>query len=100
MVAEFGGVASKIEMYGYLDVSQATGLQRSLSITKQIAVKFGLMPKTMRGKRLLKRLVFGRPVTMPAEINDVDFVYNEPVAIPSDRPDERHRVIYCAIKLK
>ncbi len=100
LAAEFGTIGSEIELFGYLAVDEISGLQRSLRPIKRLAVNLGLMPKTMRGKRLLKRLVFGPPVRMPAEITGADIVYNEPTALPLDKPDRRHKVIYCAIKLQ
>ena len=99
LASEFGAMASEIELFGYLAVDEISGLQRNLRPIKRLAVNLGLMPKTMRGKRLLKRLVFGPPVRMPAEITGTDIVYNEPTALPLDKPDRRHKVIYCAIKL-
>ena len=52
------------------------------------------MPRTMAGKRWLKRLVFGSLVTMPAELTGEEATYEEPVAIPVT-PDLRHHVLYC-----
>jgi len=62
---------------------------------KKFVVNSGLMPKTMAGKKLVKRFVFGSLVPMPSEIvagmvPDVDLVL-----IPSDSPDQLHKVIYC-----
>ena len=85
--------------WGYLQVSALTLRQRILRPVKRIVVAAGLMPKTMRGKQFLKRLVFGRPVMMPAEIDGAMAAYSEPTPLPRNVPDRNHKVIYCAATL-
>ena len=41
-----------------------------VSLLKRLAVRLGLIPKTMKGKRWLKRLFYGLLVEVPAEITD------------------------------
>ena len=55
------------------------------------------MPKSMGGKRLLKRLVFGRLVNMPAEISGTEVAYKAPETLVPDAPDRRHKVLYCVV---
>jgi hypothetical protein len=40
--------------------------------------------------------VFGQLVEMPRSISDVAEVPAPPAPIAHDRPDRRHKVIYCA----
>ncbi len=84
---------------GYLNVSVTSLKQRVLRPVKQVVVASGLMPKTMRGKRLLKRLVFGKPVPMPAEIARSSGPLIQPTPLPADVPDRSHKVIYCVATL-
>jgi len=49
----------------------------------------------MAGKKMLKRLVFGSLVPMPAEIVAGMVLYVDPVLISADRPDRKHKVLYC-----
>ena len=88
-----------VECFGYLRVGQASLRQWFLRPVKKLVVSSGLMPRTMRGKRLLKRLVFGSLVPMPAEIDESTGSYVEPTPVPSDVPDRWHKVIYCAARL-
>jgi hypothetical protein len=67
---------------------------------KMAVVSLGLMPKTMAGKRLLKRLVFGRPVEMPAELTGAECAYAPPDPIEGNAPDRRHKVLYCAVTVE
>jgi hypothetical protein len=53
----------------------------------------------MAGKKLLKRLVFGGMVSMPAEISVGMLEYQPPTAFPAGVVDRRHKVIYCAAAL-
>jgi SAM-dependent methyltransferase len=69
--------------------------QRVLRPVKKLAVMSGLMPKSMAGKRWLKRIVFGRQAPMPAEIAAGAAPYEPPQEIPENTPDRLHRIIYC-----
>lgn len=93
---EFSSEGFDVRCWGYLDVSAVSLRQRILRPVKRIAVAAGLMPKTMHGKQLLKRLVFGKPVIMPAEIDATMTAYAEPTPLHDNVPDRNHKVIYCA----
>ena len=58
----------KAEFFGDTPISKISMIQKILRPVKKIAVNLNLMPKSMAGKKLLKRLVFGDLVEMPAEI--------------------------------
>ncbi|MEO8464170.1 MAG: class I SAM-dependent methyltransferase [Gammaproteobacteria bacterium] len=88
-----------VRCFGYLPIDTVSLLQRILRPMKRLAVALGVVPKTMKGKQLLKRLIFGRLVSMPAELTEASR-YVEPVSIPADVPDRRHKVIYCAAVLQ
>jgi ubiquinone/menaquinone biosynthesis C-methylase UbiE len=84
------------EYFAYMSVSGVSARQRLLRPIKQFAVKMGLMPKTMAGKKLLKKLVFGKLVEMPAEITEQHVQsYGPPEKLTVVR-NSTHKVIYCA----
>ncbi|MFQ5640167.1 MAG: class I SAM-dependent methyltransferase [bacterium] len=87
-----------VECFGCTPVDGVSLRQRLLRPVKKLAVQYGLMPKTANGKKFLKKLVFGKLVTMPAEIEEGMVPYEPPVQLPLGRPDRRHKVIYCAAK--
>jgi len=89
----------KNEFFGDTPVDNASMRQKILRPVKKLVVSLDLMPKSMAGKKLLKRLVFGNLVAMPAEIDENTAEYVEPNPIASDSPDTRHKVIYCAATL-
>jgi ubiquinone/menaquinone biosynthesis C-methylase UbiE len=98
---ELGALGFEItEMAGGTPLEKLSMKQRILRPVKQIVVKLGLMPKTMAGKKLLKRLVFGQMVEMPAEITADMCDYTAPKPIDKDTACTTHKVIYCAAKLK
>jgi ubiquinone/menaquinone biosynthesis C-methylase UbiE len=88
----YGFVSS---FFGNTPVDGLSWRQRTLRPIKKFVTNSGLMPKTMAGKKILKRLVFGSLVPMPAEIVAGMARYVDPVPIPADRPDRKHKVLYC-----
>ncbi len=91
----FSAEAFSVEFWGYLDTASVSMRQHILRPVKKLAVSLNLMPRTMTGKKLLKRLVFGELQRLPAEISDDLQPYVEPSSIPTNRPDHKHKVIYC-----
>ena len=68
---------------------------RFIRVAKRLAARYRLIPGSMSGKRLFKRLLFGPLVTMPLELDPSNVEYAAPESIPSDKPDTRHQVLYC-----
>jgi ubiquinone/menaquinone biosynthesis C-methylase UbiE len=90
------------EFLGYLSTHKTSVVQRILRPLKKLVVTLNLMPKTMSAKKLLKRLVFGKLVPMPAEIDPKsDSTFSAAaVGIAPDISDREYKVIYCRAVLK
>lgn len=88
------------DFFGGSPVDTSSLKSRVLRLAKKIAVSFNLIPGSMRSKRLLKRLVFGRLVSMPRELRVGDARYEVPVPIDGRWPDTVHQVLYCVAKLR
>jgi ubiquinone/menaquinone biosynthesis C-methylase UbiE len=87
-------------VYGYMPVEKVSLRQRILRPVKKIVVALGLMPKSLKGKRFLKRFVFGRLVPMPAELPPTSLAEAEPpTPLTGDAPDQVHKVLYCRATL-
>jgi len=84
-----------VRLFGSHSVAAASPAQRVLRPVKKAAVSLNLIPKTMAGKKLLKRLVFGSLVPMPAEIDAQMAPREPPEPIAGDSPDRVHKVLYC-----
>lgn len=91
----FGAAGFEVELFGHMSVDRLSLRQRALRPVKQAMVRLGLMPRTMRGKRLLKRLVFGRSVPMPAELGGSGLEVSAPEPLDPSLPDTSHKVIYA-----
>ncbi|MBV6417036.1 MAG: Ubiquinone/menaquinone biosynthesis C-methyltransferase UbiE [Steroidobacteraceae bacterium] len=83
------------KFYGGSPVDTSGPRAKALRYLKRLAVALHLIPGSMRGKRLLKRIVFGPLVQMPAQFLDAGVQYTPPQAIDSLSPDLRHQVLYC-----
>jgi ubiquinone/menaquinone biosynthesis C-methylase UbiE len=83
------------EMAGGTPVSKVSWKQKILRPIKKIVVGLNLMPKTMAGKKLLKRLVFGSMIKMPAEIDAQTCPFTPPTQISKTEADHAHKVIFC-----
>jgi lipopolysaccharide/colanic/teichoic acid biosynthesis glycosyltransferase/SAM-dependent methyltransferase len=84
-----------VQMFGDSPVDRGSWKGTAWRLTKAAAVRLHLIPRTMRGKALLKRVVFGALVALPAEIDGDMSVFQPPVPIPSDRPSHDYAVIHC-----
>lgn len=92
----FGESGFACTFFGHLAVDAVSIRQRVFRPLKKVAATLGLIPKTMAGKKLLKRLVFGDLVSMPPEIGPDTVSYAPPVPLPAGQPDRRFKVIYAA----
>lgn len=95
----FSKYGFEVEFYGDSPVDAVSIKQKMLRPIKKIVVSLRLMPKSMAGKKFLKKLVFGKLIQMPAEIDEETAKYVVPSRLNSDKPDTRHKVIYCAAKM-
>ena len=83
------------EFFGLTRVDAVDLRQRVLRPIKRWIVSTGLMPRTMQGKEMMKRLVFGAMDPMPLELHPTAVPYVPPETVQADRPDRVHKVIYC-----
>jgi hypothetical protein len=84
--------------FGDTPVGDLSLRQRVLRPVKQLAVRLNLIPSTMAAKKLLKRLVFGKLVPMPAEIDARTGQAAPCSPLPRGIADRRHKVLFCAAR--
>jgi len=89
----------EIEAYGAFLARVETSGDKIASFLKRAAVKLGLMPKTMKGKEVFKRIFFGRLVPLPPEIEDgtADDTPPQPIAVDAAIP--HYKVFYLVARL-
>lgn len=66
---------------------------------RRVAVRSGLIPKTMGGKEWLKRIVYGKLVPMPRELTEETGEVHETYPHPTDKPVTGYRVLYAIGRL-
>jgi SAM-dependent methyltransferase len=103
-IVELGEALSRhgftTEFFGDTPIGTVAARQRILRPIKALAARLGLIPKSMIAKKLLKRLVFGGLVQMPAEITAQTAQRVPPTPLPAGRPDHDHKVLFCAATLR
>jgi hypothetical protein len=92
----FGSRGFTTKFWGDIPVSQVSWRQKLLRPVKRMVIKLNLMPKSMAGKKLLKRLVFGEMRAFPAELSPEMLAPQSSLRpIDGTRPDTVHKVILC-----
>lgn len=103
-VVEFGESFRRtgfdVKFYGCSSTAEIGLWQKLLRPIKKWAVSLDIIPKTMSGKKIFKRLVFGGLQTMPEELREKEWHGSLPEPIPGDQPNRTHKIIYCEAQLK
>lgn len=87
---------SRVDIYGAFPVSGASPGAAAISLFKRLAVRLRLIPKTMRGKRWLKRMFLGQLVSVPHEITG-DLAPEAPlIRVAGDGPCPGYKVL-CTV---
>ena len=86
--------------FGAYPVSDLSVRQKILRPMKTLAARLNLIPKTMAGKKWLKRIVFGGLTRMPPEIDPRQYAYLQPFEISPRDVDDHYKVIYCVASRK
>lgn len=84
-----------IKFFGDCPISTKSFKDKIISIIKRIAVKFHLIPKTMKSKEIFKRLFFGKLSELPSEVKHGMVKYSPPVPIPHDIPNHQYKVLFA-----
>src|SRR5262249_44365440 len=86
------------EMYAGFPARDPSPRGRLAHALKRSAVKRKLIPKTMRGKQLLKRLAFGKLEPFPAEVTTETGSYQPPVRLADMRATADYKVLYAVAR--
>jgi len=85
----------QVECFADYPVDYTDWKQKILSGIKKTTVRFDLMPKTMVGKKVFKRVVFGKLVPLPPELTEDMGPAPNPHPISSEQKDTFHKVIFA-----
>lgn len=97
--ALFGNEGFSVVCYGNSPVAEVSMVQKILRPIKKVASSLNLIPKTMAMKKLLKRVVFGALVPLPAEITPDMAVEVTLSKVTPGVADRGHKVIFCEASL-
>ncbi len=87
-----------VELYGGFPVQVAGMRDRALMMAKRWAVAMHLVPKTMKGKELFKRLVFGPLEDFPGDIAASSREWVAPVRIQNAAAADGYKVLYAVAR--
>ena len=85
----------QVELYGAFPVSTVTARDMIVSLIKRMAIKLHLVPKTMKGKEVLKRLFFGKLAPIPPEITEGMAELCPLVALNGESNSSNYKVLYA-----
>lgn len=83
-----------VRVEGTFPVETHGMIGRCMTWVRRIAQRFGLIPKTLRGRTLLKRLFVGRLIPVPGELTEGFGSRAERVPVRGDQPIPHYKVIY------
>ncbi len=84
------------EILGGFPTSSENDGSKTVALIRRIAVSLNLIPKTMRGKELLKRLFYGQLVEVPRVAEDNQAMVEPLVSIPAtERIIPRFKILYA-----
>ena len=89
-----------VSLYGAFPAEKRSLKDNFASLLKQLAVHFNIMPKTMHGKELLKRIVYGKLVPFPSEVQEGEVKYIPPTPILNGFPISNYKILYAVSRNK
>lgn len=87
------------KLYGGFAVPAATPPDRVLLAVRKAAVKLGLIPRTMRGKQLLKRILYRKLVRLPDQLRDETITVQPLTSLLADKSAAAFKVLYAVGRL-
>jgi ubiquinone/menaquinone biosynthesis C-methylase UbiE len=92
-------IGPRTSFFGDAPVDYTSLKSKVLSFVKTMIVRMNLMPRTLKGREQLKRLIYGTLIPIPAEIEEGEFTDAAPQPIAGDRPDGQCRVLLSVTEL-
>lgn len=69
-----------------------------MSLIKMLAVRFKIIPGSLKGRTYLKRIFMGKLIPLPEEITEGMADYDPPVEIPPNRANKGHKILYAVAR--
>lgn len=71
------------------------GGAKIISLIKRVAVRFNLIPGSLKERAYLKRIFMGRLMPLPSEITENMTSYEAPIEIPMDKVNIEFKILYA-----
>ena len=89
----------QVELRGAFPVRKDSAKVHVVSFLKRVAVALHVIPKTMKGKELLKRIFLGSLSPLPSEVHEGMAGYIPPVAISDTEVCPRFKILFALAHL-
>lgn len=86
------------DLFGAFPVATASISAVCRSWIKRVAVRLRLIPSSMAGKRLLKRLFLGTLIRFPVAIDEGMAAYAHPVFISPEQPATGYKILFAVCR--
>ncbi|HLV68845.1 MAG TPA: class I SAM-dependent methyltransferase [Polyangiaceae bacterium] len=100
LTALFSSAGFQPEVFGYSPTTSLPLRHRALRPVKAVVRRLGLVPKSMLGKALVRRMLFGPLPRMPRDLSGLDLPYEPPQPLRSGAPSREFRYLYCVARLQ
>ena len=91
---------TRIDLFGDCLIKTGSMKNSIVSFIKKTAVSLHLIPKTMKGKELFKRMFFGKLRPLPPELEEGTAEYARPVPVSSNLRNNSYKVIFATARKK
>jgi len=92
------GQFEEVKIYGGFPVETKDIMSKILSLVKRRAVKYNLIPGSLKARAYLKKIFIGKLVPLPNEVYDGMAPYADPVEIDSTMPCKDYKIIYAVAR--
>jgi len=90
----------RASFFGDAPVDYTSLKSKVLSAVKKTIVRMNLMPRTLKGRERLKRIIYGELLPIPPEIETDRTAYAPPQPIAADHPDGQYRVLFAVSEVQ
>lgn len=85
----------EVKLYGGFPVDNRGTGDEFISLIKRFAVKFNLIPGSLKSRAYLKRIFMGRLISIPNEITEGMAPYETPLEITKDKVNGKFKILYA-----
>ena len=87
---------NEVKLYGGFPIDKMGGGAEIISLIKRVAVRFNLIPGSLKGRAYLKRIFMGKLIPLPHEVTKGMSSYEAPIEIPVDKANRSFKILYAA----